>query len=261
MLSIVPNVISIRQSYALMQVAGDVIVDTKPSQTITFNWGLLNEKNQSSAVNITAEGIGAEYLSFPENVTLGVAGEVSHVPVNVTIPSNYTGPTELTPSITATEAGEQVGATRINIAMSKLLCIIVSPDNATTTAANQELELTDYTQEVILDEEVNGNNQSIITIPIKSTSNITEFSFNQTRNEISFKASGDARTSGITRIFANEVLQEPYTLMIDGMPAPNSFENVTDTITGEEGIRIVYRHHCDDNTIILRGEGGVITPG
>ena len=241
---IIPKVILITQSYALQQIAGDIVVDIKPGETKTFTWGLLSEKSQSSIVNITADGIGAEFLSFPRNVTLAGGGQVTYVPVNVSIPSNYTGAKELTPSIRATQAGEEVGATIINIAMSKVLCIAITENN-TTTAANQnitDLELKDYTQNITVhDDDGSGGNQSIVTIPIESTSNITEFGFNETAHQISFKASGDAGTNGTTIIYVGQVLQEPYTLLVDGIPSTD-FDIITNATTGEKGIQVTYRH-------------------
>jgi hypothetical protein len=248
-LSLIPNVITITQSYALQQVAGDIVVDIKPGETRTFRWGLLSDKNESSTVNITADGIGAEFLSFPENITLTARGQITYVPVNVSILSNYTGAKELNPSIRATEAGEEVGATIINIAMAKALCIIIAQNN--TTTANQDftgLGLKRHTQEVIVRED---GNQSI-TIPIESTSNITEFSFNEIKNQISFKASGDAGTNATTILYVGQVLQEPYSLVVDGI-ASTDFDIITNETTGEKGIQITYRHNCMDNDFILTG--------
>lgn len=247
------NIITITQSHALQQVAGDIVVDIKPGETKTFSWGLLTEKNEPSSVNITADGIGAEFLSFPENITLATSGQITSVPVNVSIPSNYTGAKELNPSIRATEAGEEVGATIINIAMAKALCVIIAQNNATT--ANEDftdLRLKNYTQNVIPRDNW-GNNQSI-TIPIESSSNITEFSFNETKNQISFKASGDAGTNGTTIIYVGHVLQEPYSLVVDGI-ASTDFGIITNTTNGVKGIQITYRHDCMDNNIILTGAG------
>jgi hypothetical protein len=248
-----PDLVTITQGYALQQVAGNIVVDTKPGETKTFSWGLLSERNQSSTVNITADGVGAEFLSFPENVTLSASGQITDVPVNVTIPSNYTGAKELTPSIRATQAGEEVGATIINIAMSKVLCIAIA-ENKTTTVVNQntsQLELKDYTQNVTVRDD-GGGNQSIITIPIESTSNITEFSFNETAHQISFKASGDAGTNGTAILYVGQVLQEPYSLVLDGIPSTD-FDIITNGTTGEKGIQITYRHNCIDNNFILTG--------
>jgi hypothetical protein len=250
-------IIMVRQSYALLQVAGNITVEVMPGENETFTWGLISDKNGSSTVNITADGVGAEYLSFPENITLAAGGQITYVPVNVSIPSNYTGPTELTPSIIATEAGEAIGQTIINVAMSKTLCVIVGSENNTTILANQNvtgLELKDYTQEVVVvgNNDTSGN-QSIMTISIRSTSeNITGFSLNQLRNEISFTASGEAGTNGTTIIFLDQILQEPYSLMVDGTPSTD-FENITNSTTGERGIQITYRHHCIDNNIVLTG--------
>jgi hypothetical protein len=245
------NVITITQSYALQQVAGQIVVEVKPGETKTFSWGLLTEKNEPSSVNITADGIGAEFLSFPENITLATSGQITNVPLNVTIPSNYTGAKELNPSIRATEAGEEVGATIINIAMAKALCVIIAQNNATTT--NQDftnLRPKGYTQQVIVRDDV-GNNQSI-TIPIESTSNITEFSFNETKNHISFKASGDAGTNGTTIIYVGQVLQEPYSLLVDGIESTD-FDIITNATNGVKGIQITYRHDCMDNNFVLIG--------
>ena len=259
--SIFPNVITITQSYALQQVAGNIFIEIKPGETKTFNWGLLSEKNQSITVNITAEGIGAEFLSFPENVTVAaLSGQITDVPVNVTIPSNYTGPRELTPSIRATEAGEgEVGATIINIAMSKVLCVAIAENNTAGTNQNiTDLELKDYRQNVTIHDDGDGN-QSIITIPIESTSNITQFTFNQTQHQISFKASGDAGTNGTTIIYMDQVLQEPYSLVLDGIPFTD-FDIITNGTTGQKGIQITYRHDCTDNDFILTGAAVTTIP-
>jgi hypothetical protein len=263
-LSIIPTTIiplnEIVPSYALQQVAGNIIIEIMPGETETFSWGLISDKNGSSTVNITADGMGAEFLSLPENVTLAAGEQITHVPVNVSIPANYTDDRELAPSITATEAGQQTGSTIINIAMSKVLCIIVGAQNNATTIANQnltDLELKDYTQEVIISNSTEGNQS--ITIPIKSTSNnITEFSFDQTKNELSFKASGDAGTNGTTIIYVDQILQEPYSLVVDRIPL-NDSDIITNSTTGERAIQITYRHHCMDNYVILTGSEATST--
>jgi hypothetical protein len=247
------NIITITQSHALLQVAGEIVVEIKPGETKTFSWGLLSDKNESSIVNITADGIGAEFLSFPENITLTTSGQITSVLVNVTIPSNYTGAKELNPSIRATEAGEEVGATIINIAMAKALCVIIAQNNATITNQDfTDLGPKNYTQQVIVRDDV-GNNESI-TIPIESTSNITEFSFNETKNQISFKASGDAGTNGTTIVYVGQVLQGPYSLVVDGRTSTD-FVIITNTTKGENGIQITHQHSCKDNNIVLTGAG------
>jgi hypothetical protein len=259
---------TIRHSYALQQLAGNIIIETMPGETETFNWGLISDKNASTTVNITADGTGAEFLTFPENITLPAGENVTYLSVNVSIPANYAGDKELTTTITATEAGEEVGQTIINIGVSKILCVIVGAENdattmtTSTTATNSQqqqnttrLELKDFTQEVVLGNNASGT-QSIITIPIKSTSeNITGFTFNHTRNEISFTATGDAGTNGTTIIYADQVLQEPYYLVIDRIPS-NVSNIITNSTTGERGIQITYQHHCTDNDVIVRGSEG-----
>ena len=194
----------------------------------------------------------------------------------MSIPANYTGEKELTPTISAIEAGEEVGPTIINIGVSKILCMVVGAQNNattmttaatneqqqhqnTTTTTTTDLELKDFTQEVIVGNSAAAGNQSIITIPIESTSeNITEFSFNQTRNEISFKAAGNPGTNGTTIIYIDQIIQEPYSLVVDRIPS--NVSNIdTNSTTGEKSIQITYRHNCMDNDVIVRGSEGTTT--
>jgi hypothetical protein len=55
---------TIRHSYALQQLAGNIIIETMPGETETFNWGLISDKNASTTVNITADGTGSDFLTF-----------------------------------------------------------------------------------------------------------------------------------------------------------------------------------------------------
>ena len=143
-----------------------------------------------------------------------------------------------------------------------LFSAIAIPENNTITAANQniiDLELKDYTQNITVHDNdgSGGSNQSIVIIPIESTSNITEFGFNETAHQISFKTSGDAGTNGTTIIYVGQVLQEPYTILLNGIPYTN-FNIITNGTTGEKGIQVTYRHDCIDNDFILTGAGVAI---
>jgi hypothetical protein len=120
-----------QQAYALQQVAGHIVVEIQPGETKTFGWGILSDSNQSSTtttnVNISVNGNGSQFLSFPKSVKLPPSGEIVYVPVNVSIPVNYnpSNVQELNPTIRATEAGQKVGPTAINIEMSKILSIVI----------------------------------------------------------------------------------------------------------------------------------------
>ena len=123
-------------AYALQQVAGRIVVDVRPGETKYFKWAILYDTNQSdvSNVNISASGNGSEFLSFPKSVALRPSGEITNVPVNVTIPANYSTNIELKPIIRATEAGEKIGSTIINIEMSKILSIVIDKNQNQTLA-------------------------------------------------------------------------------------------------------------------------------
>jgi hypothetical protein len=124
------------QSFGLMQVAGDVVVEVKPSETKPFAWGLLSDKqNETTTIELSADGEGAQFLSFPKTVSLG-PGELKEIKGNVSIPADYhvpTNGTELNPTIRAAEQsnkGDQVSGMILNVQMAKILSIVVS-GNAT----------------------------------------------------------------------------------------------------------------------------------
>lgn len=124
------------QSFGLMQVAGDVVIEVKPGETKPFDWGLVSDKqNETTTIELLADGEGAEFLSFPKTVSLG-PGELKEVKGNVSIPADYhvpTNGTELNPTIRAAEQsnkGEQVSGMILNVQMAKVLSIVVS-GNAT----------------------------------------------------------------------------------------------------------------------------------
>jgi hypothetical protein len=129
------------QSFGLMQVAGDVVVDVKPGQTKPFAWGLLSDKqNETTTVELSADGEGAEFLSFPEITILG-PGELKQIQGNVSIPADYQVPTngtELNPTMRAVEQsnkgdqGSNASGMILNVQMAKVLSIVVSA-NATKT--------------------------------------------------------------------------------------------------------------------------------
>ncbi|HEX9318499.1 MAG TPA: hypothetical protein VF884_06155 [Nitrososphaeraceae archaeon] len=111
---------------ALQQMAGPVVIKVNPGETQNFRWSLFSDKNHTETVYISANGDGAEFLSFPKLVNL-TANEVVNVPVIVNIPSNYNGNSTLTPKIRASEIGENNtnGGSTINIEMAKVVSLIV----------------------------------------------------------------------------------------------------------------------------------------
>jgi hypothetical protein len=123
------------QSFGLMQVAGDVVVEVKPGETKPFAWGLLSDKqNETATIELSADGKGAEFLSFPETTSLG-PGELKQIQGNVSIPADYQVPTngtELNPTMRAVEQsnkgdqGSNASGMTLNVQMAKVLSIVVS---------------------------------------------------------------------------------------------------------------------------------------
>lgn len=129
----VPIFVTISGTYALQQLAGPITVNVKPGETKYFTWGLLTDQNSSNTVNLTADGTGSEFLSFPKSVVL-TPGNLSLIQGNVTVPSAVPGGIELKPTIHALEVGKngQLGGAQVNIQMSKVLTLIIGK-NATLT--------------------------------------------------------------------------------------------------------------------------------
>jgi hypothetical protein len=129
------------QSFGLMQVAGDVVVEVKPGETKPFAWGLLSDKqNETTTIELSADGEGAEFLSFPETASLG-PGELKQIQGNVSIPADYQVPTngtELNPTMRAVEQsniGDQssnASGMILNVQMAKVLSIVVSANTTKT---------------------------------------------------------------------------------------------------------------------------------
>jgi hypothetical protein len=128
------------QSFGLMQVAGDVVVEIKPGETKPFAWGLLSDNNRTTDIVLSADGEGAELLSFSKAASLG-PGELKQIQGNVSIPADYQVPTngtELNPTIRASEQsskGDQVGNESgmiLNVQMAKILSIVVSANETKT---------------------------------------------------------------------------------------------------------------------------------
>jgi hypothetical protein len=129
------------QSFGVMQVAGDVVVEVKPGETKPFAWGLLSDKqNETATIELSADGEGAQFLSFPETTSLG-PGELKQIQGNVSIPEDYQVPTngtELNPTMRAVEQsnkgdqGSNASGMILNVQMAKILSIVVSANTTKT---------------------------------------------------------------------------------------------------------------------------------
>ncbi len=112
-------------SYALQEVAGKVILKLNPGEKQTFSWGLLSDDNSAITVSLSATGEGSKFLSFPESVTLSPQ-KIVYVSVDVNVPPDYSGKSELTPILSATQQGEQGGPTVLNIQVQKIVTMDIS---------------------------------------------------------------------------------------------------------------------------------------
>src|SRR5437660_9814949 len=81
---------TVANSSALQEVAGKIVLDIKPGETKTFQWGLVSDSDTTTTLGLSAEGKGAEFLFLPKSVTLD-PHQIVYVQVNATIPNNYPG--------------------------------------------------------------------------------------------------------------------------------------------------------------------------
>lgn len=233
-------------AHALQQIAGPITLEMKPGESKTFQWGLVSDSDNPINVSLSSEGIGSEFLSFPEIVNLP-PGEVTYITVNVRIPFDHPGAVELKPSLLATQAGEQGAQTVINIQMKKVPSIILA---ANENPKFRELTIMSYPQKVMIE----GNEVEIL---IESSSQISNFTINRENKTITFNASGYGGTNGTTISYIKKLLEGPYTLTLNGTAITN-VDTMTHGVTGEEGIKITYPHSTQ-NIIEITG-GSVVVP-
>jgi len=113
----IPNVV-----FAFGEVAGPVVFNVAAGGSNSSMWGIFN--NESINVTITAQGDGAQYISFPQNVTLQAGDQIYWIPVAASIPANHNGQTNITGSLYALSQGSP-GQVQINLQLKKDFYILV----------------------------------------------------------------------------------------------------------------------------------------
>ena len=148
--------IGISQADALQQAAGPIVVELKPGETKTVQWGLVSDKeNDVTVVELNADGNGAEFLSFPKTVYIE-PGQLVFVDITVTIPPENTNNVELNPTILATESDQSESSTLINIQMKKTLSIIISSQNKAKPELENGLVITEPTDKTKIESKSGG---------------------------------------------------------------------------------------------------------
>ena len=154
------SLIPIINSEALLQEAGPKSVTVTPGEIQSITWGLQSTDDVTITVQITAEGQGSEFLSFPASMQIEPTGQLIFVPIDVVIPANYDGHLTFSPSIVATQLGDASGPTKINVLMAKTINISIIP-----LQKDSEVQLT---------EELEASSQPDDTDQIQGQVTITE---------------------------------------------------------------------------------------
>jgi hypothetical protein len=240
----------LKQTHALQQVAGPIVIEIKPGETKPFAWGLLTDMNETNAVNVSADGIGSEFLSYPKKVDL-VPKEIKSVPGNISIPFDYPGGIKLNATLVAKEAGKEGnnsgGIGVVTVKMLKTVDI--------TVGKNPFSEFRELISRPYIENAQLGNTD--ISVPIQSTSNITGFMFDESKRAITFNATGYSGTNGTTAIYLSKLLEAPYFISIDGKPF-TAFDPVTNKNTGEKGIKVTYPHDSIHDNFSIAGARVVV---
>ena len=117
---------------------------------------------------------------------------------------------------------------------------------------------TEVTYDLIVEEEqfmvtphavsVTGIKDEII-LPINSSSNVTDFRFNEPMKQILFKVSGEDENGGIVMFPISRALEGPYTVTVDGNVMTN-FEIINNQTSSESNIKISYSEGIHDIIIV-----------
>ncbi|MCI0560040.1 MAG: hypothetical protein MN733_16240 [Nitrososphaera sp.] len=78
-------------------------------------------------------------------------------------------------------------------------------------------------------------------VHVSSSSNVTDFIFDEAQKSVSFKVHGETGTSGSASVMLFEVLEAPYVVTIDGVET-DDYVIIYDETTNSSGIQIYYSH-------------------
>ena len=228
--------------YALQQVAGEISVELQPGEGTSFEWGLLSDADRQTRIELRAEGEGAEFLSVPASAVLE-PGAFYWVKVNVTVPKDHPGSVEMKPLLYATELGEQGGATVINIQMQKAVRLKILPNPDPSLASKSVILYNEYPQMIRTGDEE-------IPLLIQSTSEVSNFAFDNKSKMISFQVSGGESTV----VGIGAILRGPYGVSVDG---DGSFGH--ESTISENGLESIKISH-DENSHAITITGTSVVP-
>jgi hypothetical protein len=235
--------VSVRESAALREVAGQILVNIQPGQSQTFQWGIISDEGTPDTLQLNATGDGSDFLSFPKSVTVQ-PHQTLLINITATIPPDFAGNLTLVPELTATQGGQQGGQTVINLGLGKLVNLVIGPNsNPIYMESGSQANLKMYSIPINLG---NGTTQLIV----ESSSEVTGLNFDQSNKRISFNVTGAYGTQGTSVVHVGNILQGPYTVTFDGTPITD-FGLLTNQATGETSIQITYHHST--HTIVITG--------
>jgi len=118
------------QVEGLMQIGGPQELEISPGETKTFEWGLISSEDVGTiTLEMGAAGWGSQFITIEKSMELGPR-ETKYVVITVTIPDDHPGGTIINPNIEATQFGEAIGSTIINIkAFKKTVITILQNEN------------------------------------------------------------------------------------------------------------------------------------
>jgi hypothetical protein len=94
---------------------------------------------------------------------------------------------------------------------------------------------------------VTGSEDEIV-LPVNSSSNVTDFRFNEEMKQISFTVSSEDNSGGIVMLPISRALEGPYTVTFDGNPMTN-FEIINNQTINETSIKISHDQGIHNITI------------
>lgn len=120
---------------ALLQESGRISISIAPGEQDSFTWLLQSDDDKPITVKISSEGLGSEYLSFPQSIQIEPK-QIVQIPIGIMIPLDYTGQLIMSPTLVATKLGDTHEATVINLQLAKTVEISI---NENTNVNSEEL--------------------------------------------------------------------------------------------------------------------------
>ncbi len=121
--------------FALQQTVGELISNISVGNSSIVKYEIKNDENVSAIVKFNITGTVSGFIEYPEELTLQ-PGQIAYIQLKITIPSDYSGVSQLSGIIYALKEGEKGGQVQINTQFAKKITVNVQKPKSINTVSS-----------------------------------------------------------------------------------------------------------------------------